>query len=62
MFVCCREDGCFIEDAARVPGMTFVAEGFAGHPEEQYTNPDKEFNIRCAHSFGSFSSNLNQKR
>ncbi|KAF6259948.1 hypothetical protein COO60DRAFT_1700591 [Scenedesmus sp. NREL 46B-D3] len=41
-----REDGIFIEDAARVPGMAFVAEGFAGHPEEQYTDPDKQFNIR----------------
>lgn len=43
---CCREDGIFIEDSARLPGTYFVAEGFAGHPEEQYTNPDKEFNIR----------------
>ncbi|WIA41923.1 hypothetical protein OEZ86_009236 [Tetradesmus obliquus] len=41
-----REDGIFIEDAAAVPGMALVAEGFAGHPEEQYTDPDKQFNIR----------------
>jgi hypothetical protein len=27
--------------------MAFVAEGFAGHPEQQYTDPDKPFNIRC---------------
>jgi hypothetical protein len=46
-FYTCREDGIFIEDAAQVPSMVLVAEGFAGHPEEQYTNPDKQFNIRC---------------
>lgn len=44
--VACREDGIFVEDAYRVPGVAAVAEGFAGHPEDVYLNPDKEFDIR----------------
>eukprot|EP00878_Enallax_costatus_P014876 GHUV01015571.1.p1 GENE.GHUV01015571.1~~GHUV01015571.1.p1 ORF type:complete len:451 (+),score=128.88 GHUV01015571.1:292-1644(+) len=42
-----REDGIFIEDAWRVPGVAAVAEGFAGPPEHQYIDwGDEEFDIR----------------
>jgi hypothetical protein len=30
------EDGIFIEETARLPGLYFIAEGFAGHPGDPY--------------------------
>eukprot|EP00775_Hariotina_reticulata_P004865 gene4865-5110_t len=47
-----REDGVFVEDAINVPGIVSVAEGFAGHPEQFYMYPDKEFDIREYVSMG----------
>jgi len=35
----------YIEDAGSLPGDFFIAEGFAGHPEDKYNNPDKEFDM-----------------
>ncbi|KAF8058360.1 hypothetical protein HT031_005678 [Scenedesmus sp. PABB004] len=41
-----REDGVFVEDSSMLPSKVLVAEGFIGHPSEQYSDQDKPFNIR----------------
>lgn len=35
----------FIEEAEDLPGTYFIAEGFAGHPTDPYTNPEKPFDL-----------------
>lgn len=40
-----RADGVFIEEAEDLPGTYFIAEGFAGHPTDPYTNPEKPFDL-----------------